>query len=264
MDLRFLSLPIRYYPLLLLVAMALLGPLVTPHTYFETHLACKNQPPSWQFWFGTDALGRDLFARVWYGARISLLVGGWSVLTDLAIGVPYGAMAALRGGWAEEAMMRLADILHSIPHLILVILLLLSFGPGLAALLLAMLLMSWIPMARIVRAQILQLKQREFFLGAIAVGARTPRLLLQHLLPNCSHQILATMTLHIPAAIFMESFLSFLGVGAQAPLASFGTLLADGLPALCYYPWRLLLPAFFLTLTLLSFHLIGESTRSAP
>lgn len=245
----------------LLFLLAVFAPLFSPYTYFETHLSLKNQPPSWQFWFGTDELGRDLFTRVWWGARISLFVGITASLLDLFIGVCYGATAGLLRGKKEEAMMRLVDLLSSIPYLLIVILLMVVIGPGLSSIIYALAITGWMGMARIVRGQILQLRELDFVKAAVALGASKRRLLFVHLIPNCIGPILVTLTLTIPSAIFAEAFLSFLGLGVQAPIASWGTMANDGLPALRYYPWRLFFPATFISLTMLSFHLIGDALR---
>lgn len=223
----------------------------------------KNQPPSSTYWFGTDELGRDLFTRCWWGARISLFVGISASLIDLIIGVMFGAFAGYVGGKTEEWMMRTADVLYAIPYLLVVILLMVIIGPGIFTIIIALTLTGWINMARIVRSQILQLKELDFVKAAIALGASRRRLLLCHLIPNAMGPIIVTVTLTIPSAIFAEAFLSFLGLGVQAPIASWGTMANDGLSALRYYPWRLFFPATFISLTMLSFNLLGDGLRDA-
>lgn len=251
------------WTLVILLFMAIVGPFLTSYTYYETHLHLKNQPPSSQFWFGTDELGRDLFTRVWWGARISLLVGIVASLVDLVMGVFYGSVAASSGGKVEEFMMRLADILYSIPYLLVVILLMVVIGSGITTIIIALTITGWISMARIVRGQILQLKQLDFVKAAQTMGASRLRILARHLIPNATGPIIVTVTLTIPTAIFAEAFLSFLGLGIQAPIASWGTMANDGLPALRYYPWRLFFPAGFISLTMLSFNLLGDGLRDA-
>lgn len=251
------------YVLVFLFVMAILGPFLTPYTYYETHLHLKNLPPSTQFWFGTDELGRDLFTRVWWGARISLLVGIVASLIDLVIGVFYGSLAASVGGKIEEFMMRIADILYSIPYLLVVILLMVVIGSGITTIIIALTITGWISMARIVRGQILQLRELDFVKAAQSLGASRMRILIRHLIPNSLGSIIITVTLTIPTAIFAEAFLSFLGLGVQAPIASWGTMANDGLPALRYYPWRLFFPAGFISLTMLSFNLLGDGLRDA-
>lgn len=247
----------------LLLLMAIIGPWLTPYTYYETHLSLKNLPPSSTFWFGTDELGRDLFTRVWWGARISLFVGISASLIDLLIGVCYGALAGLLRGRREELMMRIADILSSIPYLLVIILLMVIIGPGLTSIILALTITGWISMARIVRGQILTLREQDFVLASQSLGASRRRILFTHLIPNCMGPIIVTLTLTIPGAIFAEAFLSFLGLGVQAPIASWGTMANDGLPALRYYPWRLFFPAGFISLTMLCFNLLGDGLRDA-
>ncbi|MES2344685.1 MAG: ABC transporter permease [Chlamydiota bacterium] len=246
-----------------LIIAAFVGPLLSSYTYYETQLELKNLPPNSVFWFGTDELGRDLFTRVWWGARISLFVGISASLIDLIIGVCYGSVAGLYGGKVDEVMMRIADIFYSIPSLLVVILLMVVIGSGLGTIILALALTGWIGMARIVRGQIMQLKRLDFILAARALGSGPLRLLLRHLIPNAMGPIVITLTLTIPAAIFTEAFLSFLGLGVQAPVASWGMMANDGLSALRYYPWRLFFPAGFISLTILSFNLLGDGLRDA-
>lgn len=240
---------------------ALLFPLLSPYTYFENHLALKNLPPSTQFWFGTDELGRDLFTRVWYGARISLLIGLVAASVDLIVGVLYGSIAAFMGKKTDEILMRIADILHSIPYLLVVILLTVSIGSGILTIILALTITGWINMARIVRGQILQLKELDYINAARMMGASKGRIIFKHLIPNTIGPIITMSTLTVISAIFAEAFLSFLGLGVQAPIASWGTMANDGLSAMRYYPWRLFFPAFFISLTMLSLNLIGDALR---
>lgn len=249
--------------LLLMLLFAIIGPYLTPYTYFETHLSLKNTPPCQTFWFGTDELGRDLFTRMAFGARISLFIGIAASCIDLFFGVLFGAFAALTGGKIEEFMMRGADILYSIPYLLVVILLMVILGPGLSTILIALTVTGWIKMARIVRGQARQLCQMDFIKASLALGGDKKHILFKHLLPNCMGPIFVTLTLTIPSAIFSEAFLSFLGLGIQAPIASWGSMTNDGLSALRSYPWRLFLPAGFISFTLLSFYLLSEGLRDA-
>lgn len=240
---------------------SLIGPWLSPYTASELHLPFKNQPPSSLFWLGSDELGRDLFTRLCYGGRLSLTVACMATLIDFTIGVLWGAIAAYTGGKREEILMRLCDILHAIPFLLIVIVCNVLFGPGFGTVLLSITITGWTHMARIVRGQVLQLKQLDYILAARSLGMSFPRLLFRHLLPNALGPILASAALTIPSAIFAESFLSFLGLGIQAPAASWGTMVNDGLSALSYYPWRLLIPACAITVTMLSFNLLGNSMR---
>ncbi len=251
------------WTLAFLIVMALIGPLLTPYTYYETHLPLKNLAPSLDFWFGTDELGRDIFTRIWWGARISLFVGITAAVIDLILGVIYGSIAGLFGGKTDEAMMRISDIIYSIPYLLVVILLIVVMGSGLTTIIIALTIIGWIPMARIVRGQILYLKELDYANAAYALGASRWRILFRHLLPNAIGPIITTMTFSIPTAIFAEAFLSFLGLGVQAPIASWGTMASDGLSALRYFPWRLFFPAVFISLTMLCFNLVGDGIRDA-
>jgi oligopeptide transport system permease protein len=246
-----------------LFLMALIGPMISPYTYYENHLPFKNLAPSWEFWFGTDELGRDIFTRIWWGARISLFVGTMAAVIDLIVGIIYGSIAGLWGGKLDECMMRITDVLYSIPYLLIVILLTVMMGPGLITIIIALTMTGWIPTARIVRGQVLQLKQLDYAQAAVALGASKWRLLFRHLLPNAMGPIITTMTFTVPTAIFAEAFLSFLGLGIQAPIASWGTMASDGLSALRYFPWRLACPAFFISMTMLCFNLVGDGTRDA-
>lgn len=249
--------------LLLIFLFMMLGPSLSGYSHDAMHLADKNQSPSLQFWFGTDDLGRDIFTRIWYGARVSLTVGLLAAFIDLGIGLLWGGISGLVGGRLDEVLMRCADILYSLPYLLIVILLTVALGSGFSSLLIAITLTGWITMARIVRGQVLLLKEMDYIMAARALGASQIRLLFIHLFPNAMGPILITLTLTIPSAIFAEAFLSFLGLGIQAPQASWGTMASEGLPALQFYPWRLFFPGVFMSLTMLAFHLIGEGLKFA-
>lgn len=246
-----------------LILMAILVPFISPYTYYDIDLNSKNLAPSIEHWFGTDDLGRDIFTRIWYGARISLFVGIAAAVIDLIIGVLWGGIAALSGGNTDEIMMRIVDVMSSIPSLLVIICLMVVIGPGLHTIILAISFFGWITMARVVRAQILQLKGQGYVLAARSLGAGYWRVLFRHLLPNAYGPILVTLTLTVPSAIFTEAFLSYLGLGVQAPIASWGTMANEGLPALEYYPWRLFFPAAFISMTMLSFNLIGDGLSDA-
>lgn len=241
--------------------LALIGPWLSPYAYTEIHLSSKNLPPSSQFWFGTDELGRDLFTRVWWGARISLGIGITAALIDVVLGVIWGAISAYAGGKMDELMMRVCDVLHSIPYLLIVILLTVIRGSGIGTILIALTLTGWISMARMTRAQVLQIKTNDYIAAARVIGASPIRIVIRHILPNAIGPIIAMLTLTIPSAIFTEAFLSFLGLGIQAPAASWGIMVNDALSAMRYYPWRLLFPATLLTITMLCFNLIGNTLR---
>lgn len=247
----------------LLAFMAIFGPLMTPYTYEQTNLVNANQPPSAAHWFGTDDLGRDVFTRVWEGARISLFIGIAAATIDLLIGIIWGGISGYAGGRTDEFMMRFADILIALPYLLVVILLMVVMKAGLLTMIIAMTITGWINMARIVRGQTMQLKSQEFVMASQTLGANTSRILTKHLIPNTMGPILITMTLTVPSAIFTEAFLSYLGLGVPAPLASWGTMASEGLPAMKYYPWRLFFPATFICLTIFAFNVIGDGLRDA-
>ncbi|NBI31288.1 ABC transporter permease [Chengkuizengella marina] len=249
--------------LVFLILTAIIAPWISPYDYKSQVLADKNLSPSAEHWFGTDDLGRDMFERTWYGARISLFIGIVAALIDLTIGIIYGSISGFFGRKVDEVMMRICDILYGIPYLLVVIMLMVVLPQGLTTIIIALTVTGWIPMARIVRGQVLQLKEQEFVLAARSLGANTKRLLFKHLIPNTMGPIIVTMTLTIPSAIFAEAFLSFLGLGVQVPIASWGTMASDGLGALQYYPWRLFFPAFFISLTMLAFNVLGDGLRDA-
>ncbi|WP_396105858.1 ABC transporter permease [Cytobacillus firmus] len=247
----------------LLIFMAIFGPYMTPYDYASNDLGNKNQPPSSEHWFGTDDLGRDMFARTWEGARISIFIGVAAAVIDLIIGVFWGGIAGYKGGRTDEGMMRFADILYGVPYLLLVILLMVVLGQGLSTMIIAMSITGWINMSRIVRGQVLSLKNQEYVLAAKTLGANTSRIMSKHLIPNSMGPILVTMTLTIPSAIFTEAFLSFIGLGLTPPIASWGTMANDGLAAMRYYPWRLFFPAIFICLTIFAFNVVGDGLRDA-
>lgn len=249
--------------LFLLIIMAIFGPYMTEYDYASNDLANKNQAPSSEHWFGTDDLGRDVFARTWEGARISIFIGVAAALIDLFIGVLWGGIAGYKGGRTDEFMMRFADVLYGVPYLLLVILLMVVLGQELGTMILAMTITGWINMSRIVRGQVLSLKSQEYVLASKTLGASTSRIMAKHLIPNAMAPILVTMTLTIPNAIFTEAFLSYLGLGLRPPLASWGTMASDGLPAIRYYPWRLFFPATFICLTIFAFNVVGDGLRDA-
>ncbi len=249
--------------LVILVIMAIFGPYMTGYDYRTNDLMNTNKAPSADHWFGTDDLGRDVFTRTWEGARISLFIGVTAAVVDLLIGVFWGGFSGYKGGRTDEFMMRTADVLYGIPYLLLVILLMVVLGSNLSTMILAMTITGWINMSRIVRGQVLSLKNQEYVLASRTLGAGLFRIMGRHLIPNTMGPILVTMTLTVPAAIFTEAFLSFLGLGLTPPLASWGTMASDGLPAIRYYPWRLFFPAAFICMTIFAFNVIGDGLRDA-
>lgn len=249
--------------LCLIIFLSIFGPYLTPYTSYQIHLSHKNVDPNSMFWFGTDELGRDLFTRCWYGARISLLVAFIAAVIDVIFGVFWGAFSAFVGGKADDIMMRICDIISSVPYLLMVILLIVVIGPGLVSIILALSCVGWINMARITRAKVLEIKGLDYVLASVAFGATRKQIIKSHLVPNAIGPVIATMMLTIPSAIFAEAFLSFLGLGIQLPLASLGSMANDGLGALRYFAWRCFFPASIICLIMLAFNLVGNSLREA-
>jgi len=225
--------------ILVMIVLAILGPLISPYTYADQSLIDANQSPSFSHWFGTDTLGRDIYTRVMYGARISLTIGFVAAFINLVIGVTYGGIAGYLGGKVDRIMMGLVDVLYGIPLLLYVILLMVVLGPGLTSIFVALGIAYWLNMARIVRSQI-----------------------LRHILPNCVGPIIITLTLAIPEAIFTEAFLSFIGLGVNAPMASWGVLASEGISSMRSYPFQLIFPAVAISVTMLGFAFLGDGLRN--
>ncbi|SDD86787.1 ABC transporter permease [Sporomusa acidovorans] len=254
---------IALYTIAIIITVAIIGPWISNLSYSAQDLSQTNQPPSAAHWFGTDSLGRDLFIRVLYGARISLSIGVVASLINLTIGVIYGGLAGFLGGRVDRIMMNIVDILYGIPLLLYVILLMVVLKPGLTNIFIALGIAYWLGMARIVRGQILSLKHQEYVLAARTLGAGTWRILFRHLLPNSLGPIIITMTLAIPEAIFTEAFLSFIGLGVSAPMASWGVLASEGVTSLRSYPFQLFFPAIAISVTMLAFNFLGDGLRDA-
>ncbi|MDQ3374212.1 MAG: ABC transporter permease, partial [Acidobacteriota bacterium] len=244
----------------------------------------KSFPPSLQHPMGTDDSGRDILARVLQGGRISLMVGVISTIVSLIVGVSYGATAGYLGGKIDNFMMRVVDIIYAIPYILIVIVLLSVFGgpntpewiqtiantfgggQGLSQIILlffALGLVSWLTMARVVRGQILSLKNQEFVLAARATGVSTTSIIFRHLVPNALGPVIVYATLTIPSVMLSEAFLSFLGIGVQAPFASWGSLAADGIKNISVFPWQLIFPGVTMALTLFSLNFLGDGLRDA-
>lgn len=248
--------------LAVIAGFAIFAPMMSSFTY-EQNVGLYNSAPSAVNWFGTDDIARDIYVRAWEGARISLFIGIVAAIIDLIIGVLWGSIAGLAGGRVDNIMMRIADVLTAIPYLLVVIILLVIMEPGLVPMIIALSITGWVNMARIVRSEVLKIKNQEYVLAARTLGANQWHIIKRHLIPNAMGAILVTMTMTIPSAIFTESFLSYLGLGVQAPLASWGTMASEGFKALQSAPWRLLFPAFLISITIFAFNAVGDGLRDA-
>ncbi|TCL68493.1 oligopeptide transport system permease protein [Hydrogenispora ethanolica] len=249
--------------IIVIILSAIFGPFFCKYSYSDQSLLSANLPPSADHWFGTDNLGRDLFVRCLYGARVSLIVGFFVSLINLTLGVIYGGIAGYYGGKVDEYMMRIVDILYSIPLLLWVILLMVILMPGLQNVLIALGAVYWLYMARVVRGQVLSLKEQDYVLAARAIGVSDKRIILRHLVPNSIGPILVTVTFNIPEAIFTEAFLSFIGLGIGAPMASWGMLASDALGGFRSFPYQLFFPAISICITMLAFNFFGDGLRDA-
>ncbi|ACZ30869.1 binding-protein-dependent transport systems inner membrane component [Xylanimonas cellulosilytica DSM 15894] len=227
------------------------------------NLTAVNQPPGGAHLLGTDGFGRDLLARLLVGVRVSLTIAFFAGLLDLTIGVTYGLVAGLAGPRVDAAMQRALEVLGGIPTLVVLVLMLMVLPPGMVSIVLAMALTGWIPMARLMRAQALRLKEQEFMLAARVLGAGRPRLAVRHLLPNSVGLIVVQTMFTIPTAIFFEAFLSFIGLGLRPPAASLGTLLSTGFQTMTFLPHQLLVPAITLSAIMVAFNLLADGLRDA-
>lgn len=248
---------------ILITLICFLGPLFSPHSYETTKLAYGAQPPSSEHWFGTDELGRDLLVRTLIGGRISIGVGFAATAVALIIGVVYGMVAGYLGGRLEAVMMRFVDTVYALPFIIIVILLTVIFGQSIFLIFIAIGAVEWVTMARIVRGQTKALCKQTFVDAAIVNGVPTERILLRHILPNLLSPVIVLTTLTIPAVILLESTLSFLGLGVQPPMSSWGILINEGAVKLDIYPWMLIFPAIFFSLTIFSLNFMGDGLRDA-
>lgn len=276
--------------ILIIVLFALLGPLASPYSYDKLNTKRQNLPPrvpvieqlgifdgtrngkdmyekkdckDEYYFFGTDSLGRDLWARICYGTRISLYIALVAVIIDMIIGITLGMICGYFGGVVDMILQRIIEIIHGIPQLVVVTLLLVLLKPGLFTITLALLLTSWIGMSRLVRAQVLQLKGREYILASRTLGTPAPVILFREILPNTMGQVIIMAMMSVPSAIFMESFLSFVGLGIPEPLASLGSLISTGFNNMLTYPYQIAIPVVIFSVLMISFNLVADGLRDA-
>ena len=249
--------------LLFLIVLAVFAPWIAPHSYSYQNLELGAQPPSSNFLLGTDTLGRDLFSRILYGARVSLLVGFVATGVALIIGVSWGIIAGYFGGKIDSVMMRIVDVLYGLPFIIFIILLMVIFGRNIWLLFAAIGAVEWLTMARIVRGQVLSIKNQEYVLAAQAMGVTNMQMFRKHIFPNILGPIAVYATLTIPQVMLLEAFLSFLGLGIQPPMSSWGTLIRYGVESMEEYSWLLIYPGLTFTITLFALNLFGDGLRDA-
>lgn len=250
--------------LIVMALLVLIGPYLNPNgglNVIDTSLVNAN--PSSKFWFGNDQLGRDLFTRVWLGGRVSITIGIVATFVQIVVGCIYGGIMGYFGGLADDIMMRIVEILNSIPYLITVILISVVLGSGMTSLLLALCLTAWTGTARQVRGMVLQLRESEYVLAAQALGADPGRIITKHLIPNTLGILIIQVSFAIPGYIFDEAFLSFIGLGIQPPGTSWGALISYGQSTFEFYPHQLFFPAAALFITMLAFNLLGDGLRDA-
>jgi oligopeptide transport system permease protein len=249
--------------LLFMVVIALLTPLIAPYSYDGQNLDMGATPPSLAHWLGTDTFGRDMLTRIMYGGRVSLAVGFIATTVALLIGVLWGAVAGYVGGKTDAVMMRIVDILYALPFMIFIILLMVVFGRSILLLFLAIGCVEWLTMARIVRGQVLTLRQQEFVDAAVVIGLSPWQIITRHIIPNALGPIIVYVTLTIPSVMLLEAFLSFLGLGIQPPESSWGLLISYGVETMEEYPWLLIFPGLALSLTLFALNFLGDGLRDA-
>ncbi len=250
--------------MLFLLTMTIIGPMISGYDYETMDTESKNLPPSKEHWFGTDELGRDLFSRVWQAGRVSMTIGIFGALISTIVGVIYGSISAYFGGAVDTIMMRIVEILISIPYLIVVILIsVVTDSQSLYTMLLALTITGWCGTARLVRGQILQLKEQEYILAATVLGVKPWKVIRKHLIPNTLGIIIVGITFDIPGYIFSEAFLSYIGLGIQPPETSWGALASAAQANFRFYPYQLFLPSLMIALTMLSFTLLGDGLRDA-
>ncbi|HCX26303.1 MAG TPA: peptide ABC transporter permease [Cellvibrionales bacterium] len=251
------------YVIIFFVVVSILTPWLAPYGYETQNLALGASAPSAQHWLGTDIHGRDLMTRLMYGGRISLMVGFAATAVSLVIGILWGTIAGYIGGLTDTIMMRIVDILYALPFMIFIILLMVVFGRSLLLLFLAIGLIEWLTMARIVRTQVLTLRKQEFVSAAVVTGLSHWQIIRRHIIPNVLGPVIVYITLTIPSVMLLEAFLSFLGLGIQPPQSSWGVLISGGVETMEEYPWLLVFPGLALSLTLFALNFLGDGLRDA-
>ena len=249
--------------LILIVLASFIGPFFLKLSYETQNLQLGAVPPDVRHWLGTDTLGRDLFVRILYGGRVSMSVGFCATAVALTIGVFYGAISGFLGGKIDMLMMRVVDIIFALPFTVFVILLMVFFGRKFVLLFVAIGAVQWLTMARIVRGQVLSLRHQEFIEAAEALGLSKPRIIFRHMIPNALGPIIVYATLTVPAVMLLEAFLSFLGLGVQPPMSSWGVLIKEGAEVMEEFPWLLVFPGLVLAITLFSLNFLGDGLRDA-
>ena len=245
------------------ILLAIFAPLIASFPYDQTDLILGAVPPDGTHFLGTDDLGRDMFTRLLYGARVSLAVGFLATLVSIVIGVTYGAVSGFVGGRVDDLMMRALEVLYAMPFTFFVIILMVLFGRNIYLMFVALGAIQWLSMARIVRGQVVSLKKMEYVEAARSMGVNNHKIILRHILPNVMGPVIIYATLTIPVVILEEAFLSFLGLGVQEPMSSWGTLISSGVSAMEPFPWMLIYPCLTLMATLLALNFLGDGLRDA-
>jgi ABC-type dipeptide/oligopeptide/nickel transport system permease subunit len=263
---RFFNQKLAVFGLVLVLALCIFGfgaPLLAPSHYSYANLMSANQFPSSEHWFGTDTIGHDFLSRVMYGTRTSLIVGFAAVAVACVIGIPLGLIAGLRGGWSDFAIMRMVEVMTAFPGLLFAIFLMTVFGAGLSNIILVIGLTSWLTLSRLMRAQLLTLREQEYVTAARSAGATETQIAVRHLLPNAIAPVIVAITLAIPSAIFAEAGLSYLGIGINEPTPSLGKMVADSAPYIRVYWYLGLFPTLLIALIMLGFSFVGDGLRDA-
>lgn len=250
--------------LLIIIIFCVIGPSLSGYGFEDINMQIKNSSPNKEHWFGTDQLGRDLFTRVWRGGRVSIIIGVVGAVISAVIGCIYGGIAAYFGGWVDMVMMRIVEIISSIPNLLLVILISVVLdSKSIGTLMFALLITSWCGLARLVRSEMLRISKSEYVMAARLMGVSSFKIVLTHLIPNCMSTIIVNLTFRIPDLIFAEAFLSYVGLGVQSPETSWGALASAASTVYMFYPYQLVFPTLMIALTMLCFILIGDGLRDA-